>query len=293
MIGATRPLLIEVGRPGARTPRPRRKSRRRAPSARSRARRDSGALADARRLTGRQNIRAIRAAGARPPGQREGASDGRGCPPVCEFDWPAPISAAGHRCQDLTRATSFWAERPFLVMFICKPLPLRPRRDRKIVRDAADLQASAVGVAAICSTDARLYPQGQLRQDARDGRREERFFQFPYLHDAGPERAGRPPSALSCNPRFSRYSIAAISGLQYRGPARTASAPRTGLGRRTRGELYEAMKAVRRRTGGAGNPPSRSPHGLFESSGKGPERALGGARRQCCRPYCELALPNR
>ena len=157
-------------------------------------------------------------------------------PPVCEFDWPAPdfrLPATDGRTY--TR-NELLGPNGLLVMFICNHCPYVLAVIDKIVRDAADLQALGIGVAAICSNDAEAYPQ-----DSFDRMREmadAKSFPFPYLHDAD-QTVARAFGAV-CTPDF--FGFNADLGLQYRG--------RLDASRREQGpddlrrELYEAMKEV-------------------------------------------------
>jgi len=157
-------------------------------------------------------------------------------PPVCEFDWPAPdfrLPATDGRTY--TR-NELLGPNGLLVMFICNHCPYVLAVIDKIVRDAADLQALGVGVAAICSNDAKAYPQ-----DSFDKMREmadAKSFPFPYLHDAD-QTVARAFGAV-CTPDF--FGFNADLGLQYRGRL-DASRREPGSGDEPR-ELYEAMKAV-------------------------------------------------
>jgi len=157
-------------------------------------------------------------------------------PPVCEFDWPAPdfrLPATDGRTY--TR-NELLGPNGLLVMFICNHCPYVLAVIDKIVRDAADLQALGIGVAAICSNDAEAYPQ-----DSFDRMREmadAKSFPFPYLHDA--DQTVAKAFGAVCTPDF--FGFNADLGLQYRG--------RLDASRREQGpddlrrELYEAMKEV-------------------------------------------------
>ena len=157
-------------------------------------------------------------------------------PPVCEFDWPAPdfrLLATDGRTY--TR-NELLGPNGLLVMFICNHCPYVLAVIDKIVRDAADLQALGIGVAAVCSNDAEAYPQ-----DSFDRMREmadAKSFPFPYLHDA--DQTVAKAFGAVCTPDF--FGFNADLGLQYRG--------RLDASRREQGpddlrrELYEAMKEV-------------------------------------------------
>jgi len=121
-------------------------------------------------------------------------------------------------------------------MFICNHCPYVLAILDKIQRDAKDLQALGVGVAAICSNDARTHPQDSFPMMKEMAERE--GFSFPYLHDED-QSAARAYGAV-CTPDFFGYN--ASHGLQYRGrldeTRGTSAAP--DLPR----DLFEAMNTV-------------------------------------------------
>ena len=157
-------------------------------------------------------------------------------PPVCAFDTPAPafdLPGTDGRRHSLDGISG---PKGTLVMFICNHCPFVLAILDRILRDATDLQAAGIGVAAICSNDPVAYPAddfGNMTRLAAD-----RGFSFPYLHDAD-QTVARAYGAV-CTPDFFGYN--ADRSLQYRGrldasriqPA-PADAPR---------ELYEAMIAI-------------------------------------------------
>ena len=102
-------------------------------------------------------------------------------PPVCDFDWPAPdftlpaTDGQSYSLQDLA------GENGTLIMFICNHCPYVLAVIDRITRDAKDLQALGVGVAAICSNDAVAYPDDSF--DKMKLLAEKHGFTFPYLHD--------------------------------------------------------------------------------------------------------------
>jgi len=157
-------------------------------------------------------------------------------PPVCDFGWQAPdFSLLGtdgktHSLSDVAGDTGT------LIVFICNHCPFVLALLDRLVRDAKDLKALGIGVAAICSNDAGAYPADSFEN--MEKLTQEAGFQFPYLHDAD-QSVAKAYDAV-CTPDF--FGFNAQGGLQYRGrlnasrldPA-PADAPR---------ELYEAMKLV-------------------------------------------------
>ena len=157
-------------------------------------------------------------------------------PPVCDFGWPAPAfqlpatDGAGYSLDSLK------GENGLLVMFICNHCPYVLAVLDKIVRDARDLQALGVGVAAICSNDPVAYPADNF--DNMKKMSEERAFPFPYLHDA--DQSVAKAYGAVCTPDF--FGFNRDLGLQYRGriDATRPNAPSADSHR----ELFEAMKQV-------------------------------------------------
>lgn len=157
-------------------------------------------------------------------------------PPVCDFNRPAPafsLPTPDGRIYDLKDIAG---PNGTLVMFICNHCPyVRAVLDR-IVRDARDLQAIGIGVAAISANDIQAYPQ-----DGPDKMAElaaQMDFSFPYLYDAD-QSVARAYGAV-CTPEFFGYN--ADLGLQYRGrlDASRKQAGDTDLRR----DLYLAMRQI-------------------------------------------------
>ncbi|WP_172328347.1 thioredoxin family protein [Mangrovicoccus sp. HB161399] len=156
--------------------------------------------------------------------------------PVCEFGWRPPhFTLPGTDGQRHTLG-SIAGERGTLAMFICNHCPYVLAVLDRILRDARDLQAMGIGVAAICSNDAGAYPADSFpkmqEMAARHG------FPFPYLHDAGQSVARSWGAA--CTPDF--FGFDAGLGLQYRGRLDASRKEAAPVG--TRRDLYEAMRQV-------------------------------------------------
>lgn len=156
--------------------------------------------------------------------------------PICDFGWKAPpfsLSATDGRVYSLDDVKG---EKGTLIVFICNHCPYVKAVIDRLVRDARDLQALGIGVAAICSNDPAQYPEDDFEHmkafAARHG------FTFPYLHDESQDVA-RAYGAV-CTPDF--FGFDADLGLQYRG--RLDSSGKQPAGPDARRELFEAMKAV-------------------------------------------------
>ena len=156
-------------------------------------------------------------------------------PPVCDFGWTAPdftLPATDGRVLSLA---DIRGARGTLVTFICNHCPYVLAVIDRIVRDARDLQEMGIGVAAICSNDARAYPADSFENMARLAERH--AFPFPYLHDED-QSVARAFDAV-CTPDF--FGFDAGLGLQYRG---RLDASRKDAAPGARRDLYEAMKQV-------------------------------------------------
>lgn len=157
-------------------------------------------------------------------------------PPVCDFGAPwHPFELPGtdgrvHSLDDIK------GPRGTLVMFICNHCPYVQSILDRILRDAAELQQSGIGVVAISANDAVAYPEdAPVRMKALA---EERGFTFPYLHDET-QQVARAYGA-QCTPDFFGYN--AEGKLQYRG--RLDASGRKAATPEARRELFEAMMQI-------------------------------------------------
>ena len=157
-------------------------------------------------------------------------------PPVCNFGWEAPsfslpaTNGNTYRLQDLT------GSKGTLIMFICNHCPYVLAVLERIKRDAVDLQALGIGVAAICSNDPDAYPADNF--PAMQAMAAKEGFSFPYLHDES-QTVARAYDAV-CTPDF--FGFDGKLGLQYRGRL-DASGARPGSEDTPR-ELFEALRQV-------------------------------------------------
>ena len=157
-------------------------------------------------------------------------------PPVCDFGWKAPDFTLPATDGKRYSLADIRGPKGTLIMFICNHCPYVLAVMDRIVRDARDLQALGIGVAAISANDAQAYPEDSFenmkKMAARQG------FTFPYLYDESQEVA-RAYDAV-CTPDF--FGFNAADELQYRGrldESRKQAAPSD-----VRRDLYEAMKQV-------------------------------------------------
>lgn len=157
-------------------------------------------------------------------------------PPVCDFGWTAPgFTLPGTDGRDWS-LDEIAGPNGTLIMFICNHCPYVQAVMDRIVRDAKDLQALGIGVAAISANDAVEYPA-----DSFDNMRAEAVrhgFTFPYLYDESQDVAKAYGAA--CTPDF--FGFNAQGALQYRG--RLDASGRQPAEAGVRRELYEAMRQV-------------------------------------------------
>jgi Peroxiredoxin len=156
-------------------------------------------------------------------------------PPICNFGWKAVdfrLPATDGRTYSLA---DIRGPKGTLIAFICNHCPYVKAVIGRLVRDAKDLKAARIGVAAICSNDADTYPEDSFANmkdfAVKHG------FSFPYLHDSSQEIARAYDAA--CTPDF--FGFNSKDELQYRG---RLDESRTQLVPDARRDLYEAMMEV-------------------------------------------------
>ncbi len=157
-------------------------------------------------------------------------------PPVCDFGWKAPGFCLPGTDGRNWKFDEIRGPNGTLIMFICNHCPYVIAIRDRIIRDARDLQALGIGVAAISANDAAAYPDDSFENMRALAQAE--GFPFPYLHDESQEVA-RAYGAV-CTPDF--FGFDAQDGLQYRG--RLDASRREAGPADLRRDLYEAMKQV-------------------------------------------------
>lgn len=157
-------------------------------------------------------------------------------PPICDFGWIAPdfsLLATNGKTYSLSDISG---PNGTLVVFICNHCPYVKAIIDRLIRDARELQALGVGVAAICSNDADTHPADSFEN--MKAWAEQLSFPFPYLHDED-QSVARAYDAV-CTPDF--FGFNAALELQYRGRL-DESAARPGDPDAKR-ELFDAMRLV-------------------------------------------------
>ena len=157
-------------------------------------------------------------------------------PPACDFGWQAPDFALPGTDGREWRLADVAGPKGTLILFICNHCPYVKAVLDRIVRDARDLQALGIGVAAISANDADAYPEDSFINMLRMSR--EKHFTFPYLYDETQEVARAYGAA--CTPDF--FGFNANDELQYRG--RLDASGRNPGPADARRELFEAMMQV-------------------------------------------------
>ena len=157
-------------------------------------------------------------------------------PPVCDFGRAAPAFTLPATDGKTYTLNQIKGPKGALVMFICNHCPYVLAVLDRIIRDAHELQALGIGVAAISSNDVSSYPQDGF--DKMKEMAEARGFPFPYLYDESQDIAQA--YGAECTPDFFGYN--ADLELQYRGRL-DASRAQPGPADLHR-DLFEAMKEV-------------------------------------------------
>lgn len=157
-------------------------------------------------------------------------------PPVCDFGWPAPAFELPATDGKTYRLDDITGEAGTLIMFICNHCPYVKAILDRVERDARDLAAAGIGVAAICSNDAAAYPEDSF--SAMKELAEARNFPFPYLHDESQDVARR--YGAVCTPDFFGFN----SGLELHYRGRIDASGRDPAPPGARRDLFEAMKQI-------------------------------------------------
>lgn len=156
--------------------------------------------------------------------------------PVCAFGTKAPDFTLPATDGRIWRLSDVRGRHGTLIIFICNHCPYVQAVLDRIIRDARDLAALGIGVAAISSNDPVAFPDDSL--PAMRDLAERAAFPFPYLFDESQDVARA--YAAVCTPDFFGYD--AKDGLQYRG--RLDASGRSPAPPGARRELYEAMRQV-------------------------------------------------
>ena len=153
---------------------------------------------------------------------------------VCDFGWIAPqFNLPSTKGVDVS-LNSASGKNGTLIMFICNHCPYVVGSMNDIVEEASALQIIGVNVLAICSNDAKEYPQDSfenMKKFALDF-----SFTFPYLHDADQSIAKL--FNAECTPDF--FGFNSSLELQYRGRLNNKRDNPEAVRR----DLFEAMSLI-------------------------------------------------
>jgi peroxiredoxin len=123
-----------------------------------------------------------------------------------------------------------------VIVFICNHCPYVKGIIDRLVADAKVLMVEGIAFAAICSNDAKAYPEDSFPEMQRFAKAH--AFPFPYLHDE--DQSVARAYGAACTPDFFGYDKE--RKLRYRGrldEGRTEPLPPSA-----RRELVEAMRAI-------------------------------------------------
>ena len=155
--------------------------------------------------------------------------------PICEFGRKAPDFTLPGVDGRLYSRDSLQGENGTLIAFICNHCPYVKAVIDRFVQTAKELDSLGIKTVAICSNDAKTYPD-----DSFDNMKifaEANGFPFPYLHDES-QAVARAYDAV-CTPDF--FGFDRNFSLQYRGRLDEGGS-KAGDGGRP--ELLDAMKMV-------------------------------------------------
>lgn len=107
--------------------------------------------------------------------------------------------------------SDFQNSKAIVIMFICNHCPYVKAIEDRLILLANDLKKLAVPVVAICSNDAKDYPEDSFENLKK--RADEKNYPFVYLHDA--EQSVAKEYGAVCTPDY--FVANASMEIQYRG----------------------------------------------------------------------------
>lgn len=156
-------------------------------------------------------------------------------PSICDFGWKAGAFSLPATDGKIYSLSEIRGPKGTLIAFICNHCPYVKSAIDRLVRDARDLQAAGIGIAAISANDATEYPEDSFANMKKFA--EKHGFTFPYLYDET-QAVARAYDAV-CTPDF--FGFNGKDELQYRG---RLDSSRTQAEPDARRDLYEAMLMV-------------------------------------------------
>ncbi len=157
-------------------------------------------------------------------------------PPLCNFGWKAPDFELTDTDDAQQTLATLRGVNGLVLMFICNHCPYVKAVIDRICRDAKELQAMGIGVAAIMSNDTQAYPEDSFANMTKWAKQLD--FPFTYLYD--PSQSVARDYGAVCTPDF--FGFNRDLELQYRGRLDSSGiAPAAPDARR---ELVEAMRQI-------------------------------------------------
>ncbi|CUT16935.1 MULTISPECIES: thioredoxin family protein [Candidatus Ichthyocystis] len=152
--------------------------------------------------------------------------------PVCEFGWSGPDFSLPGTDGKVWSRSEIVGTNGQLIMFICNHCPYVMSILNQLLEDISIIESHGIKVVAICSNDAKYYPEDSFENMKKMAI--EKKFSFPYLHDESQEVAHAYDAV--CTPDF--FGFNKNNELQYRGRHSSSGKNVTTNSRR---ELQEAM----------------------------------------------------
>ena len=134
--------------------------------------------------------------------------------PICDFGKKAISFRLKSTDGNQISLDNIKGENGTLIMFICNHCPYVKAVIEDIVMDCRELEKYGINSVAICSNDAKNYPEDSFDKMVEFSKKHN--FNFPYLHDESQEIAKKYNAV--CTPDFFGYNEKLE--LQYRGRMR-------------------------------------------------------------------------
>ena len=131
--------------------------------------------------------------------------------PICDFGQKAPNFQLKSTDNKIISLNDVKGENGTLIMFICNHCPYVKAITKDIVEDCGKLKKIGINSVAICSNDAKNYPEDSFKNMSDFSKKNK--FGFPYLVDETQEIAKTYDAV--CTPDFFGYNK--DLELQYRG----------------------------------------------------------------------------
>ncbi len=131
--------------------------------------------------------------------------------PICDFGKQAEDFKLKSTNNEILSLNDIKGEKGTLIMFICNHCPYVKAIIKDLVKDCKNLEKFGINSVAICSNDAKNYPEDSFENMVKFSK--ENNFSFPYLYDEMQDVAKIYDAV--CTPDFFAYN--SKLELQYRG----------------------------------------------------------------------------